>query len=109
MPAPLCDGGANICKCREAEVPPTTATLDEIWDDIGAPTTEDELLAAAVKYPGVDPYAVVSGSISGVVVDRWCNSMLRAREIVGWEEDDGRSWIWATPRGKAIAERHNMV
>ena len=103
-----CNGPAADCRCKEAEVPATTSTLEEIWDDIGAPTTEDELLAAAAKYPGIDPYAVVSGSVRGVAVDRWCNSMLANREIVGWEEDDGRIWIWATPRGKAIVERHKM-
>jgi hypothetical protein len=97
----MCDGGA-ACECTEAEVRPTTSTLDEIWDDIGAPSSETELLKAAVKYPGIDPYATVSGMVRGVAVDRWCNNLIRSGLIIGWEEDDGRIWIWATEEGKAM-------
>ena len=97
----MCEGGA-ACECREAEVPAFQGDIKDVWDDIGAPANETEMLRAAVKYPGIDPYVVASGSVRMSAVDRWCNNLMSAGYIIGWYEDDGRIWIWATEEGKAM-------
>ena len=89
---------------EEAEVPRFEGDIEDIWDDIGAPSTETAMLRVAMKYPGVDPYAIASGSVRMSAVDRWCNNLLREELIIGWEEDNGDIWIWATDKAERFFE-----
>ena len=64
--------------------------------DFPRASSKEEMLALIRKYPGIDPYAAAGGIVRGVTIDRWCNELLRAGLIEGWEENNITS-CWAKP------------